>query len=155
MDSFGESSWVNVDNISIGYKAFLGNARWPILTEQSKSPTSQLSLNMDFNAIDGALYWKNELFGLVDDSSQKQFRTVSWELELGVRVTKHIDIHIGHRSQHLMDAAADGLYPEHQWIGFRWHIFTNRKYNTIFKAREPNEENNNRPVNLKQYRKSN
>jgi hypothetical protein len=71
---------------------------------------------MDTNL--GHLYFDQQIAG---QSTQRQFRRVHWEFELGIHI-QGVDVFRMHRSEHLLDAKSDN-YPVLDIYGLRfcWH----------------------------------
>lgn len=77
-----------------------------------------VKVNLLSNSI-GKLYWDQQIAG---QSTQKQFRRVHWEFELGINVKDSVDIFRHHRSEHLLDADGDN-YPVIDIYGLRFCWF--------------------------------
>ncbi len=54
--------------------------------------------------------------------SNTQFRHVSLDMEIGVRVTDTYQLYIRHYSGHMLDAQYDRAYPEENSIGLRINL---------------------------------
>ena len=87
--------------------------------EQREWWSYHTALNVKVNLIStslGKLYWDQQIAG---QSTQKQFRRVHWDFELGLSIPGDMSIFRHHRSEHLLDAEGNN-YPVIDIYGVRF-----------------------------------
>ena len=118
-----------LDRVEITYKSFKTGGHDPIIQDsglQNRQADKELGLNLNMSFL-SVIYFNNYIHGtsdtpIVGDGSG-QFRVVGWQYEAGLRVTKFLDLGIGHHSQHLLDYAGPNHFPVENWVGIRVKLF--------------------------------
>ena len=65
---------------------------------------------------DACVYLDNSIFG---KSTQKQYRYVSWEFEIGLSLQETVDLFYHHKSEHMMDTSRPDHFPISNYFGIR------------------------------------
>jgi hypothetical protein len=123
---------INLNKAGVQYHQFLYPSRdafiVPSLSNTALNSQIKLTLDMD---IFNYFYWRNNIFSITDkilgEYSYSQFRYVSWEYQLGLRVTKNLNLEFYHRSEHLLDAVSTINYPMVNSVGISYTIYSNPK----------------------------
>lgn len=76
-------------------------------------------LGLGYKVEYGFIYSKNKL---TSEYSDKQFRHIALDSELGFNITKQYQVYIRHYSGHMMDYAYDTKFPEENAIGIRLNL---------------------------------
>lgn len=128
-----------LDEVKIQYKDFFDGGSHPLITQngipgKALGKEINLILNADFLTY---LYLHNTVHSLTDqgiDGSNGQFRTVSWQYNLGIRLTKFLNVSYIHRSEHLLDYVWPmGHFPLEDAIMFEIKFYKKDKINTLLK----------------------
>jgi hypothetical protein len=130
---------LDVDHLDMEVAKF-GCNRDPIVPEiECNDWRGRVSLNADLRLMEYA-YFKNEIHGEGTDAA---FKTMGWHFELGLRLSKYIDVFYEHHSRHALDQgnathiSYDGRYsikkfPVEDSYGLRFTFYESKRNRTTF-----------------------
>lgn len=125
---------LDVDVVNMQFAQFACN-RDPIIPELSCNDwRGRAEINADLRVLE-YLYWKNSIHG---EGTNSAFKTMGWHFELGINVSKYIDIFYEHHSRHVLDQgnathfSHDGMsrmtrFPVEDSYGVRFKFYENTK----------------------------
>lgn len=76
-------------------------------------------LNLGYQVDHGPVYTKSKV---TSEYSSSQFRHVSFDAELGLRITNNYEIYYRHYSGHMLDSNYGIKYPEENSVGIRLNL---------------------------------
>lgn len=89
-------SFLQLKRVSVEYASIKRGSRDPFVPTGFEN---KLDLHLDWWLIK-PVYWDNTVHSTTDGT---QFRTVSWEFEIGVSLVSWLDLYWQHHSRHLLD----------------------------------------------------
>lgn len=111
-----------LDEVSINYKNFIGETRHPLFLHSKQKEEVNLNLNTTFVNV---FYFNNTIHSQTDSS---QYKVVGWNLFLGARVFRSLDLQVEHFSKHLLDESYSVMrFPVENSVGFTWYLYRNDK----------------------------
>lgn len=111
-----------LDEVSINYKRFIGETRHPLFLHSKQKEEVNLNLN---TTVLNVFYFNNTVHSQTDSS---QYKVVGWNLFLGARVFRSLDLQVEHFSKHLLDESYSVMrFPVENSIGFKWYLYRNDK----------------------------
>lgn len=117
----GSFPLLSLTEVSVKYQQFLPGAVDPMITNAPLSHQLDKELNLTVDAdVFKYGYWHNVVHSQTD---QFQFRKVGWEIQLGVRAGKYLDLYYEHWSQHLLDAVSKEAFPRQDGLGLRIYLY--------------------------------
>lgn len=99
----------------------------PVLNEEVDSRreywTHRVDLGLKYDLYRNSkyrVYWDQNIVG---HSTERQFRKMYWDWEIGQSIYKRFDVFWHHRSEHGLEAAADRDYPVEDIVGIRIYFY--------------------------------
>jgi len=123
--------------VSLDYTHFGHKGRDPLVTNNGiphRELGQAVGLRLGIDVL-GPLYWRNWVHGRTDRQTfgqASQFRSVGWQFELGVHVTRHLDVFYHHHSQHVLDTTYLPGFPVEDGMGIRLNIIKQGKDARVF-----------------------
>ena len=88
---------LKLQEVGLTYRQFVAHARHPLLYPEA--PKEALGVNLNIDIVDW-LYWNPSVYAMTTES---QYRSVGLAFNLGVHLTRWLDISYYHQSQHLLE----------------------------------------------------
>ncbi len=105
---------------SVKYQQYFQGGVDPMITgEVGGQLDKELNLNVNTDVLKYG-FWNNTVHSQTD---QFQFRKIGWELQLGVRCGKYLDVYYEHYSQHFLDYAGKGAFPRNDGVGIKLYLY--------------------------------
>lgn len=109
-----KSDVLNLDEVYINYKSFVGETRNPYLQIpglEDHSLQNELNLNINMTIVDH-FYWDNTIHSLNDG----EYRVIGWNYRIGVHITDYIDFGRNHFSEHYINFVSPYGFPlQNSW----------------------------------------
>lgn len=114
------NGWLELNRAGFEYGRFINDGQDVLIYPRKHKDVINLKLDMDVLSF---LYWNNTLMGMTDTG---QFRAVSWEYQLGLRVSDMLSVQYKHRSQHILDAVQPYLptFPLEDSVGVSLKVYS-------------------------------
>lgn len=129
---------VELKEVSISYKDFLGGGRDPLITQNgldNRALDKEINLNINVDIYDH-FYWNNTVHSMTDrvaTGGAGQFRVIGWNYKLGARLFSSFHIQYEHFSQHLLDTTyVHGGFPVQDSLGFVFYIYSKPEKKGLF-----------------------
>jgi hypothetical protein len=126
---------VELNEVSIDYKDYFAGGYDPLITgngigDRGLGKGIELNVNTDVLSV---FFFNNRVHTMTDEitsgNGAGQFRTVGWQFQLGLRVSKMfpLDIYYEHHSQHLLDTPGVQHFPVNDSVGLKLTLFSKRR----------------------------
>lgn len=125
-----EFKLLELNEASMSYIDFFPGGSDPLITQNgtpNRTLGKEVKLNLNVNLLK-YMYLNNHVHGGTDEiigsGGKGQFRTVGWEFQLGLHLSKYIDLFAHHHSQHLLDTTYQhGRFPVQDAVGIKIYFY--------------------------------
>lgn len=119
-----KSDVLNLDEVYINYKSFVGETRTPYLEVpglEGHSLQNELNLNINMTLVDH-FYWNNTIHSLNDG----EYRLIGWNYRIGVHITDYVDFGWYHFSEHYADFTNSYGFPLQNAWELNLYLYRNK-----------------------------